>query len=399
MREKLKFSRGKTPLEQMVNAEFLLAKDPDHLPYAEAMLKAAVAADYKETAKWIADLLFGANNAAQSPSIHTYLLLKDSYADIGQWDRALAACQHAVRMRPKDGDLADEFQRLTAELTVAKGKYDKAEDFRESIKDREVQERLQSQESVVKTEDYRTSAVKAAREVYALDPNSARNIFQLASALAELRTDEGENEAMQILEEAYKKKQDFSFKERAGIVQIEQLKRKIRQSRKELEEDPDDSKLKSQLAGLLSKLNKAELDHYKLCVENYPTDLRAKYEYGCRLLLNKHYDQAIPLLQEAQRDPRHKISAMNKVGLCFFMKGWYADAADVFTAALESYEIKDDDTAKELRYNLARSYEEQGNDQQALDIYRKIAQLDFGYKDVSKRVDKLRNKDNGAGSQ
>jgi len=96
------------------------------------------------------------------------------------------------------------------------------------------------------------------------------------------------------------------------------------------------------------------------------------------------------MLQEAQKDPRHKIQAMSKIGLCFFMKGWYSDAEDIFTRAIDSYEIKDDDIAKELRYNLARSFEEQGKKAEALDIYRKIAQVDFGFKDVSQRVDRLR---------
>jgi tetratricopeptide (TPR) repeat protein len=83
---------------------------------------------------------------------------------------------------------------------------------------------------------------------------------------------------------------------------------------------------------------------------------------------------------------------MDKVGLCFFLKGWFTDAVDVFTQAIESYELKDDDVAKELRYNLARVYEEQGESGKALEIYRRIAQLDFAYKDVGKRVDKLRSK-------
>ena len=93
---------------------------------------------------------------------------------------------------------------------------------------------------------------------------------------------------------------------------------------------------------------------------NYPTDLKAKYEYGVRLVRNKRYDEAIPLLQEAQRDPRHKIAAMDKIGLCFFMKGWFADAADIFTQAIDSYEIKDDDIAKELRYNLGAVFRRAG---------------------------------------
>ena len=81
---------------------------------------------------------------------------------------------------------------------------------------------------------------------------------------------------------------------------------------------------------------------------------------------------------------------MDKIGYCFFLKGWYADAVDVFTQAIAAHEVKDDGLAKELRYNLARAYEEQGQKEKALDIYRRIAQLDFGYKDVSARVDQLR---------
>jgi tetratricopeptide (TPR) repeat protein len=73
------------------------------------------------------------------------------------------------------------------------------------------------------------------------------------------------------------------------------------------------------------------------------------------------------------------------------MKGWLADAIDVFSNAIETYEIKNDATGKELRYNLARAYEEKGEADKALEIYRKIAQADFAYKDVSQRVDKLGN--------
>jgi len=393
MVERVKHLRGgKTALDQMLNAEYLFAKDPDHLPYAEAMLKAAAAGAYKKTAKWIADLVFGANNAAKKPSLQTYLLLKDSYTAIGQFERALAACQYAVRLKPEDGALADEFKNLSAELTVSRGKYDQEGDFRQSIKDRERQEKLQAQESVVKTKDYRISAVEEARGAMEQNPDLTKNIFNLAEALSDLQNDDGENEAIELLESTYKTKSDFSFEQRAGQIRIKQLKRKIREAKNALETNPNEAQAKSRVAELSAQLDSMELEHYRLCVENYPTDLQAKYEYGIRLTRNKQYDDAIPLFQEAQRDPRHKISAMDRIGLCFFKKGWFADAIDVFTQAIDSYEIKDDSIAKELRYNLARSYEEQGDAEKALEIYRKIAQLDFAYKDVRQRVDKLREK-------
>jgi tetratricopeptide (TPR) repeat protein len=208
--------------------------------------------------------------------------------------------------------------------------------------------------------------------------------------LSDLQTDSGDNEGIKLLEDAYKTSSDFSYKQRAGQMRVKYLKRKVRTAKKVLEGRPDDARIQAKVAVLSARLNSVELEHFRLCVENYPTDLQAKYEYGVRLVRDKQYDEAIPFFQEAQRDPRHKISATDKIGYCFFMKGWFSDAIDVFTKAIESYAIKDDDVAKELRYNLARSYEEQGDRDKALEIFRKIAQLDFGFKDVRQRVDKLR---------
>jgi tetratricopeptide (TPR) repeat protein len=189
MMEKVKALRprhGQEAIDQLLGAEYLFTKEPDHLPYAESMLKAAVEGDYKQTAMWIADLLFQLNNNSGKPSVRTYIFLKDSYSAIGQFDRALAACQYAVKLHPQDGDLADEFRRLSAELTVSRGKYDQEGDFRNSIKNREVQEKLQSQENVIKTEDYRLKAIEDAREELAEEPGVAGHIFNLAQVLSDM---------------------------------------------------------------------------------------------------------------------------------------------------------------------------------------------------------------------
>jgi tetratricopeptide (TPR) repeat protein len=390
MMERVKRLSGKTPLEQMLNAEYLFTKDPDHLPYAETMLKAAVAGGYNKTASWIANVIFQAANASKNPSAHTYILLKEAYKTLGQFDKAVVAIQRAAKLRPEDGELADEFKNLSAELTMARGKYDGEGDFRKSIKDRESQERLQSQAGVIKTEDYRVKAVEDARKKIAQNPDLPMNIFELADALAGLETDQAENDAIALLENTYKSRKDFSFKRRAGLLRIKQLKRKIKETKAALVTNPNDAESKTQLEQLSAQLNSTELEYYRLCVENYPTDLGLKYEYALRLVRNEQYNEAIPLFQEAQKDPRRKIAALNQIGICFSIKGWLADAIDVYTQAMESYEIKDDAVGKELRYNLARAYEKQGDADKALDIYRKIAQSDFSYKDVSQRVDKLR---------
>ena len=394
MMEKMKRRGGKTPLERMLNAEYLFAKDPAHLPYAEEMLRAAVAGGYNKTAGWLANLIFQTNNAAAKPSALTYVLLKDVYRELGQFDKALVACQRASALRPDDSDLADEFKNLSAELTMARGQYDKGGDFRSSIKDREEQEKQQAQAGVVKTIDYRVKAIEDARRRLASNPEIPKNMFDLADALSDMETKDAENEAIELLEKAYKARDDFSFRRRAGQLRMKQIRRRIRQAKSIIEADPSNEKAKTVLGQLTAFLDKIELEHYRLCMKNYPTDLKTKYEYGVRLVRSKRYDEAIPLFQEAQKDPRRKIGSMNQIGVCFFMKGWFADAIDVLNRAIEAYKLKDDATGKELRYNLARAHEEKGDTEKSLEIYRRIAQTDFSYKDVSGRVDKLRGSQN-----
>jgi len=388
--DKMRKHGGKTPLDEMLNAEYLLAKDPDHLPYAEAMLRSSVAGGYKRTADWISGLIFDANRASKKPSLATYLLLKDCYKSLEMYSEAVEACRRAIELRPDDDELGEELRDLTAQMTVKKGKYGQEGDFRQSILDRKKQEMLHSQESLVKSAEFRRKAVESARAQLQANPNLPANILKLADALFEQQTDQAEAEAFGLLGDAWAKTGDFVFKRREGELLIRKLKRQVHQAKQASEAEPENAELKKKLSEGLESFARAEREHYRLCVENYPTDMRMKYEYGVRLLVNKEYDKAIPLFQEAQRDPKYKIAALDKTGLCFFLKGWFSDAIDIFNSALEVCSDKSGDIAKELRYNLARSYEESNQTDEAFEIYRKLAQVDFSYKDVSQRVEKLR---------
>jgi hypothetical protein len=389
--DKVKCRAGKNPLEDMLNAEFLLAKDPDHLPYAESMLKACVAGGYNRTAEWIAQLIFDANNASSKPSKATYILLKDCYCKLELFEKAVAACRYALEIDSKDAPLRDELMGITANMTVQKGKYGQDGDFRDSIRNREKQQRLHDQQRVIKTADFRAETVADAREAFAAAPKSPVAIMKLADALAGLDSKNSWVEADEILEKAYVDSGDFSFKRHQGQLRIKKLKSQLHYAKTAAAAEPDNEQLKNNYRAVYKQFDEVELAHYGDCVQNYPTDLRMKYEYGRSLLKNKEYDQAIPLLQQSQKDPGYKLLAMDKVGLCFFLKGWLNDAIDVFLVAIKNCELKDSEIGKELQYNLARSYEQSQQAGKALEIYRKLAQLDFGYKDIAKRIEKLRS--------
>jgi len=390
--EKMKYHGGKNPLDEMLNAEYLLAKDPDHLPYAETMLKAAIAGGYHRTAEWLAHLVFEANRSSDKPSAAIYLMLKDAYISLEMFGKAVTACRLASELKPTDGALKDEYRALTAQMTMQNGKYGQAgTTFRDSLKDKDKQRKVYTASNAVKTKEALEEAVYDAKKGYEQDPDSSVRVLRYAEALCNLKTEQGYDDAVILLQKAFQRTGDFVYKRREGEMRIKKLKGDVRKARNQMHGKAGDAKLKNQLIVAFDLLNKAELEHYKNCVNEYPTDLAMKYDYALCLIKNKRYDEAIPLLQEAQKDPRRKLQAMDETGVCFFLKGWYADAIDIFRNALEACEVKDDQIAKDLRYNLARSHEENGDSEKALELYRKLAQLDFAYKDVSQRVNKLRN--------
>jgi tetratricopeptide (TPR) repeat protein len=389
--EKVKHHGGKTPLEEMLNAEYLLARDPDHLPYAEALLKAAATGGYKKTVAWIAQVIFEVNRNSNKPSFATYVLLKDCYAKAEMFNEAINACKYAIELKKNHPELLDEMRDLCAKMTVRDGKYGQAEDFRDSIRDKKKQEKLHAQDGAVKSPEYLAEALDDAKKAFDANPESPVNILELAEAHFDLGTEQGYKDSLIVLQKASLKYKEFTFKRRIGELKIRKFKENIRSAKAAVDADPDNKELKKKFDEALEHFAALELEHYKGCVANYSTDLHMKYEYALRLLVNNQYNDAIPLFQEAQRDPQRRIHAMDKTGLCFFFKGWYTDAIDIFKKALDSCEIKDSAIAKELRYNLARSYQQVSRTQEALDIFRKLAQLDFNYKDVAKRVDDLRN--------
>ena len=390
MVERAKTLGNKNPLDQMLNAETLFCKDPSHLGYAESMLKAALEANYQDTAHWIADLIFQTNNAASKPSANTYILLKDAYRQLKKYDKALAACRQALKLKPEDKILLDDLKYLSAELTMVRGKYDQEGDFRKAIKDRDRQAMLYAQDRTIKTMDHRQLAVQESRQAYDKNPQSPKAVKELANALSDLETHESEHEAFAILSKAYQETSDFSFKQRQGELKIRQLKRLIREAKNRNDENRRTESVDPKTQDLQHQLIQTELDHYEGCVEHYPTDRRYKYEYAVRLFERKRYDQAIPLFQESQKDPSRRIWSMNYIGQCFLAKSWITDAIDIFKSALQQHARREDRLSKDLRYNLASAYEALNDTDNALEIYRKLAQLDFNFRDVNKKVSQLR---------
>lgn len=402
--EQIKRKLGKKdPLEQMLDAEYLFAKDPFNISYAEAFIKAADKAELPEAVNWGVDVLFELVRARDNISSHHIMLIKDLSEKLGEYydktdqvEKAIKSYQRGVdvlelgltKAKVRDYDLMSLQRDLAGKLAILRGKYEKAESFRESVRDMDRQYELMHEEQVKKSEETLDEMIEKARADLQRNPDEPGKINKLVDLLLERGRAEDEKEAIDLLMDAYSRTNRYAYKMRADDIKIRQMTREI----KELEEKGGQEEKIEQLK---KRLDEFELKVYEERSREYPTDKKIRFEYGKRLFKAKRYDEAIPVFQDALIDPRYSVRSKYYIGVCFYNKGWYQQAIDILREAAEEYEIEGDSLCKDIYYLLGRALEDSGEIQEAIKTYSKIVRWDYNYRDVKSRLDNLQNKSKG----
>lgn len=379
--EKRKRRQGKDLLVNFVNAEYLLAKDPGSVAYMEQTLKAAQKLDLKVIVKWVADIIMEVQRQGK-PNKRMLNLLVEAYESIEEFASAIQACDMARELSPNDDRLDDKQRELSARYTIKKGKYGQKGDFSRSVKDLDKQKELMQKDAMIQDKRYLLQQIEVAREEYLVDTSVPGKINALVDALVKLEDESYENEAIDVLHKAFQDSGAYQFKMRVGDIKFRQMRRRFHKLLADGQKEAATQQAQRQL--------EFELDEYAERAVNYPTDLVIKYELGRRLFLVGKYDEAIAALQQAQRDPRRHVSAMNYLGQAFCRKGWNREAAETFQRALE-VEMPEE-RAKELRYNLGDVLEKMVELEKAREQFSIVAQIDYNYKDARQRLEGLRKK-------
>jgi len=380
MIEKMKRSRGKTPEDALVNAEFLLAKEPGNIQYMVQLHGAATKLEAKNTLSWIAGILLEAQVLAKKKSLNVLKLITETFDELGEYIKASQACEMAILASPDDGALRNALKDLAAKHTLQAGKYGEEGEFTKGVKDMDEQTRLVQVDAMVKEESYlRELADKAIKE-YEESPTQPGKINGAAKALLALETNADEDLAIQILTKAHRDLGAYQFKMQVGDITIKQLTRKFRKLREAGDADATAAQLKKILA--------FELQEYTERAENYPTDLAIKFELARRQLQAGQLDEAIGSFQQAQRDPKRHIQALIYLGQTFAQKEWFNEAADTYRKALEGDLIES--KAKSVRYSYGDVLEKMGELVAAETEFSTVAQIDFNYMDVRDRLQTVR---------
>jgi tetratricopeptide (TPR) repeat protein len=389
--------KGKSPKEALLNHQFLLAKNPSDISAMLAIVRNAAILEYKDVVMWSGNLLLQANKTSKSPKKDIFLEVSNIFKNMGEFEKASEAIRYALELDSNNQELIAQAKDLAAQETLKKGNYEKGEGFQKSIKNIEETRNLLQEENLAKSEEFRLKTLAAAEEEYKKNPKELQVISKYYKALVNMEDEQHENQAIEVLKQAYADTRVYRLKAAIGDIRMNQYARNLRLLRDAVKADPKDEESLRHFQELNRERLNFEIGEWKERAEHMPTDLAVKYQLGLRYWLAKQYDDAIVALQEAQQNPKHRVDALHYLGRAFLIQGMRPEAVETLKRAIEEYDLAStgDPKSKEIHYWCARALEENGNTAEAIDMYSKIIRWDIGYLDARKRLNDLRAKSEG----
>ncbi len=351
---------------------------PSDLSAAVKAMNAASAIDQAEATYWIGERAL--KIAANDPKVKkdTLLKIKDAASKVGAFDMAVKAGEFALSLDRSDVKLADEMRNLSAQATMSAGGYNDASQggsFRSSVRNTDAQQALTESESLVKSEDAAQRVLNAAKADYDSRPTDRHSITKYVKALLSNESDENEATAIEVLEKAYDDTQEYQFRREMGRLQIRQAKRAERRIAQQLKAKPGDAALTEQLRAAKQARQDVELGVFEAQVEAYPTDLGLKFELGKLYHIAGKDKQAITLLQQAVKDAKHRIDALDYLGRSFARIGFVEESISVLRQCIELEEASNSNVSIERRYSLMTALQQKAENEDDLDAINEAAQL------------------------
>lgn len=393
---------GPSLVDKMLRAVKNWACDWNNVLHMADVIEAAVEADQREgeeaflgdIAQWVAELALQYNaNPNTKPNRRVYLRIVDAMEKVNGFELALQAAQRALMLR-EDDTLRARIKDLTAQRYTHESATNSAEGgSRKNLKNAEEQEAIQA---ALDTSGTKTDQLIAAmREQYDEDQENIENLQKLVDALARSEQVNHENEAIQLLLRANELTGQYRYKVKAGDLKLKQINRVLRSLSEKAKAGDEDAKAKLQ-DGLKKRLG-FELKEYTERAQNYPTDLKLKFELAKRQYQAGQFDDAIGNFQEATREPKSRSAAHLFLGRCFVKKEWMDEAMSTVEKGLEKHADHDDPIGKELRYDLliiklsiAKEKRDVELAKQAQVLASELLQTDINYKDIRTKMDEAR---------
>lgn len=394
---------GPSLVDKMLRAVKNWACDWNNVVHMADVIDAAVEADQREgeeanlaeIANWVAELALQYNaNPNGKPNRRVYLRIIDAMEKIDKFDPAILAAQRALMLREDDA-LRGRIKDLTAHrYTYQSASNSEEGGSRGNLKNSDEQAAIQAELDTSGSQS--DKLIAAMREQFEENQEDLEKLQKLVDALTRTEEAKHEAEAAQLLMQAHEQSGQYRYKVKAGDVKLRGINRALRVLNERAKAGDEEAKAKLQ-EGLKKRLA-FELKEFTERAQNYPTDLKLKFELAKRQYQAGLFDDAIGNFQEATREPKSRSAAHLYLGRCFVKKEWMDEAMSTVEKGLEKHAEPDDPIGKELRYDLliiklgiAKEKKDLELAKQAQELASELLQTDINYKDIRQRMDEVRS--------
>ncbi len=382
----------KDPVAAMELAEKNLESDP-YSPQANNLLKdAAKAAGYPEVAAFALETIIE-GNPKDTKVMHE---LGEYYLTMGEADKAVALYTKIAEINPGDLVAMKRGKDASATASMKSGGWNEATSYRDLIKDKEQAVSLEQKNRVVRSLDMIDEQLHELYPQWEANQSSVDLTRRIAKLWEDRYEQTADDESIDGAISYYahtnsltsgtdpnvaRKLSDLTLKKLDGRINV--LEAWFAEGG---EQHEDAGTYRAELDQLIREKAEAVISESKKRVERNPTDLQLRFELGDQLLSAGQFNEAIPELQRARQNPNTRLRAMSLLGRCFVQKGMLDMAATQFKSAASEM-IAMDNTKKDTLYDLGLVYETMGRKEEYLQCMKEIMESDYGYKDVSTRVE------------
>ena len=375
----------KDPQRAVEMLEKVLEKEPYNRQANLVLKDAAVAAGWLETGVFALRTLLE-ENPRDVKVLHE---LGRLYRQLGDHDQEVEIYNQITAINPLDAQALRMGKDASADGSMKRGGWTQAESYRDLIKDKEAAISLEQQSRMHLTGE---SLDQQIAETYARHQTAPENLdfARRLGALSEQKED---------LESAIRwyqyaadlaKGADTGLLRKISDLKMKCLEREIASHEEFLSTYSARDEVYAEKSGQLraAKVSRAEIviaDAQERVARN-PTDLQLRFELGENFFNAGRFREAVPELQRARQNPHARLKAMNVLGCCYGELGMLDLAMKQLEDASQEI-VSMDAMKKEIVYNLGLIYERIGELGKALACMKQIYEVDYGYRDVARRVE------------
>jgi len=310
------------------------------------------------------------------------------YAEIGDLGRASERFGQLKTILPQDEEASRGLQDYAALDTIQEGRWAETDSFTDKVRDLDEALKLHDELKKVRSDDDVTRAIDIYKGKVEKNPQQIVNYVELSNLYLKKKMYAQARETLSKGLQA--SPENFELQFSLGDVKIQQIADEVAELQKQYKENPT-QELKAKLGAKRAELTNAQIAEYKKRVEMHPADLILRYRYGEVLYRARMYDEAIEQIQKAVGDLRARQAAYSLLGMCFKKKGLLDYAVEQFQKALTDTAVLNE-KAKNIIYNLATTYEELGKYDLAEKEYKRIYEVDIGFKDIADKIQRIYKK-------